>query len=746
MKTEQTLPKQPRADTDRQKRIARGLLVGLFVVYAAVGVAFSIVVPLGEAPDEPAHFFYVHYVAQNGKLPVMQPRYEDNATVEAFQAPAYYMTAALLTRFAMRGEVQLYHNPAYGYGKFAPTFLALAEHRFPWRGVTLAWHLTRFFSLALGAVSLWATYRTARLLFQSRWLALAATAYLALNPQFIYLHSMVTNDALATTVSSLLTLTALHLLQEGTLKHFLVAALLTMLGILTKPSALTLYPGIALALLIAWQRLPRGYRRWAAIVLCVFIPLAGSGWWVLRNLRLYGDLVGLTAAKQGLAPNYYPTPLSLPQLMALLPQMFWQTFQSSWGHFGWLAFPLAPTVFYLIAGLHIPAVAGLLLKRNTAALRRWESWALAAGWLGLMAGFVYYNRETNASGWQGRFLFPGLSITAIGFVAGWRLWVKRHERLFAELMAGCGLALTLYAAFGVVFPAYLPPHFLPAETTTPGDCAATFPGGLELVGCELKPQRTRVGSRLTLTLYWKAQQPPPAPYTFVVDSYTQYGDPVVVMTESRLTRRFPTVLWPANRIVADRYTLHIAGEQRQTATELGLQVLVKVEGSKDVWQPAAGRIGIGRVIVSDGPTPYFPRRPVQARFGEDLILLTSHTVSPTPIQAGEALTVTLYWRALQSPPADYQVFVHLLDSTGQLIAQHDGPPRLGLYPTSAWAAGENVVDAHPIRLPADYQGVVQPCVGLYALDSLERLPVTGIPEGICPEGSTPLEIITVTSR
>jgi hypothetical protein len=108
--------------------------------------------------------------------------------------------------------------------------------------------------------------------------------------------------------------------------------------------------------------------------------------------------------------------------------------------------------------------------------------------------------------------------------------------------------------------------------------------------------------------------------------------------------------------------------------------------------------------------------------------------------------VTLRWRALQQPPADYQVFVHLLDDTGQLIAQHDSPPRLGLYPTSAWAVGEDVVDVHPIQLPDTYQGIVQPCVGLYALDSLERLPVTGVVEGICPERSAPLASITVTSH
>lgn len=431
------------------------LLAGLFVAYSVAGITFSVVFPLGEAPDELAHFQYVRYVAQSLALPVMQPRYDDNATVEAFQAPAYYVAAALVTHSALQGEtIQARASPSSEIGKATPLFLPLPEHRFPWRGAALAWHLARFFSLALGALSLWATYRIARLVFESRWPALAAAAFVALNPQFIYLHSVVTNDALATTVGSVLTLASLRLLKGASLKHFLVAALVTTLGILTKPSALTMYPGVALALLIAWQRLPRGYRRWVAVAMCLLIPLAGGGWWVLRNLQLYGDLAGLTVAKQALALNYYPTPLTLHQLTAALPAMFWQTFQSSWGLFGWVAFPLSRPVFYLILGLHAPAALGLLLKLRAAPLRSWRSWALAAAWTGLMLGFLYYNSVTTRSGWQGRLLFPGISIAAVGFVAGWQHWVTQRERMFAGLLLVAGAVLTLYALFGIVLPAY----------------------------------------------------------------------------------------------------------------------------------------------------------------------------------------------------------------------------------------------------------------------------------------------------
>lgn len=63
---------------------------------------------------------------------------------------------------------------------------------------------------------------------------------------------------------------------------------------------------------------------------------------------------------------------------------------------------------------------------------------------------------------------------------------------------------------------------------------------------------------------------------------------------------------------------------------------------------------------------------------------------------------------------DYAVFVHLLDSAGELVTQSDGPPQGGAYPTSIWAAGEQVADARALALPGDLPpGEYTLFVGLY---------------------------------
>jgi hypothetical protein len=84
----------------------------------------------------------------------------------------------------------------------------------------------------------------------------------------------------------------------------------------------------------------------------------------------------------------------------------------------------------------------------------------------------------------------------------------------------------------------------------------------------------------------------------------------------------------------------------------------------------------------------------------------------------------LYWQATAGLDVDYTVFVHLVGQDGQIAGQHDGIPEGGGYPTSAWEAGEIVVDEHQFDIATDVApGDYQLLVGLYRLETSERLPV-----------------------
>jgi hypothetical protein len=120
--------------------------------------------------------------------------------------------------------------------------------------------------------------------------------------------------------------------------------------------------------------------------------------------------------------------------------------------------------------------------------------------------------------------------------------------------------------------------------------------------------------------------------------------------------------------------------------------------------------------------------------GESLTLV-GYRLADDTVRAGEALPVTLVWRADGSVDAegsigeDLNVFVHLFrerDGAVELAAQFDGPPLREAYPTSAWLPGDLVQERVTLDVPADVSpGVYTLAAGLYRLPSVERLPVGG---------------------
>jgi hypothetical protein len=115
-------------------------------------------------------------------------------------------------------------------------------------------------------------------------------------------------------------------------------------------------------------------------------------------------------------------------------------------------------------------------------------------------------------------------------------------------------------------------------------------------------------------------------------------------------------------------------------------------------------------------------QPVEATFGDRISLVSF--AAPDSVAPGQPLDVRLYWKALQPLQEDYIVFVHLLDSSGKLVASHDGPPRNRESPTSTWLTGDIVPDVHSVDLGDDVsKGTYQLWVGIYTWPDIERLGV-----------------------
>ena len=108
------------------------------------------------------------------------------------------------------------------------------------------------------------------------------------------------------------------------------------------------------------------------------------------------------------------------------------------------------------------------------------------------------------------------------------------------------------------------------------------------------------------------------------------------------------------------------------------------------------------------------------------VSLAGWSISPEPLRVGDDPRLDLFWQVREPLAADYNIFLHLYDASGKLVAQNDGAPGGGAWPTSGWRTGDVIVDQHTLKLPSDMEpGEYTLAAGVYDLATGRRLPIAG---------------------
>jgi len=124
--------------------------------------------------------------------------------------------------------------------------------------------------------------------------------------------------------------------------------------------------------------------------------------------------------------------------------------------------------------------------------------------------------------------------------------------------------------------------------------------------------------------------------------------------------------------------------------------------------PQGREVSLGNVRLAppagQGSDPYrvgatLALQPVDVAVAPGLIL-DAYGLDRDQVQPGEKLGVSLRWHAGQSPLPEYQTRVRLARNDA-VIAEAVDPPAYGRYPTTAWSAGEIVLDRRELRVPAE---------------------------------------------
>ncbi|MGB0383592.1 MAG: ArnT family glycosyltransferase [Ardenticatenaceae bacterium] len=757
-----------------QVRIAIAAILLTFVMLATW---YSVAIPIGEGVDEVHHFDYTKYVKEEWKLPVQ--RWDENGPrIDVWMGhhpPMYYALTALACVWcdvSDRYEV-LQPNPHFVWDENEPqngwnVQLHTEAERWPYQGTILAMHYLRLLSVLMGAIIVFAVYKIGRIILpQQPWVAVAAAALVAFTPSFLFMSSTIHHDVL---IAMLFTLSLWWMVralrQAPTRRESVVGGFLLGAALLTKLSGLGLVFLFGLTLLlVGWNKRrtqeKEGNREGLPLHLVIqhFFVLYGTafllaGWWFVRNLLLYQDVLALNALFNVFTHMQRQEAYSW---FIFRHEFLSQLSRTLWAAFGYMHITLSwniQRVFWMGAAIATLAafVTAFVKWRDLRSQKRWQyGLLLLSATIIVFVSFVRLSVSMLGAG-QGRYLFtiaaPLGLLLAIGLNA---LLAFRAQRAVA---AGVTVGMCLFGFLTMqrfVIPLYAAP-----ETTTT-EHIASLPAGdlifgdaLKLAAYEWQPATVSPEQHVTLTLYWQAvgeQRPSLYIHLYLRD---RFGN-TIAQEEFWPVPSYTTAAWDNQTIYVTRHHYFIPENVAvgRSPLELTVQpgrereplIAHNMEGTELGTAPQAVQLFIGQANTADSAAiaAQFPRSEI---LGEKIALL-GYDLPQKTLQASDSAEINLYWQGLAQMERNYTVFVQILNEQGQLVAQQDNEPNQGQFPTSLWQPGEIIRDPYAIELPADLPpGQYTIIIGMYEWPSLERLPI--IIDGAVQGDAIILDVISVS--
>ncbi|MDY6875600.1 MAG: glycosyltransferase family 39 protein [Chloroflexota bacterium] len=760
------------------ERLARVWLIAILAAFILLASGYAYVTPTLEAPDEIYHYDYIRSLVKTGRPPVLE---EGGGRGFGHHAPLYYVYGALSSFWVGENDLEEWperHNPYFGY-RFGDVgrdnknlYLHPDDDRFGASDTWLGVRVVRWASVILGAVTVWVVYRVGRELFPERpEMALGAAGLAAFIPEFLFISGAVNDDNGAALFGALALWAMMRILRVGArsprphLRHCIGLGLALGLGWLSKLTVVSLVLTAGLALLVACRRSWRDLLRYGLIVFGVAALLIVP--WLVRQTVLYGDPTG--TAREMTEWGLRDRPVTLADLG---PDLYWLR-TSFWGRLGYNQIPISGWIYTwldIVSLLSLLGLARLTIRRlrfsnlqspisilhpppsnlhPPISILHSPFFILSASIL-LTLGPMIVRRFLRPMPNFGRYLFPVLPSIAVLLFTGLTGWLPR--RYHRHLALGVTLAMLALGVAGLgcfLAPAYArPPIYdtstLPRAGGEPGNGVAALEPAhrldwvyledgqplARLRGYDLEREAVAPGEALRVTLYWEVLGETPTDYVLFAQLFGRGGAKVGQRDTYPGLGHYPTSFWQTGQVFADEVHIPIIPDAvGPSRLRLDVGLYERESGRRLAVVDAAGDpVGTATAgwlkLVSAGevvPPAVF----TDCRLGDAITLIGYDLEMEPPSASGGAgeVHLTLHWVSLTSLERDYIVFVHLVGPDGALAAQADGPPVGGDYPTSLWAPGEIIADGRLISMEGLPPGTYDLRVGMYLLETGERLPV-----------------------
>jgi 4-amino-4-deoxy-L-arabinose transferase-like glycosyltransferase len=429
----------------RHVLFSRCALAAIVAVYCLLGFAYAVETPKWQTPDEPAHYNYILYLAENGRFPVLQQGDYPHEYLEEIKAAGFPPEMSIQT---IRYES---HQPPLYYALAALLFRLTSPLGFDVQFLAL-----RLFSVALGVGVLLVAYAIASAVFpDDPYVPLTATAMIATLPMHIATTAAINNDTLAEVILALIIWLSIEEIKEGlTLGRTVVLGALVALALLTKT---TIYVAVILVVVVALVVRARA-SGWRTVhrqvgIMCGLALL--SVWWFVRNVLTYGDLDLFGWHRHDSIVFGQPTTadwIAKYGLAQTVQDFLEVSFRSFWAQFGWMGVLIDSRLYLFLALISVAVSVGFLLwlarvVRHPQMLTGFQRRALVLLLVVLLtavAAHVWYNLKFVQH--QGRYVFPALVPISIAFALGLLEWPTLLSEAISRLSTRRRFAAALPSA------------------------------------------------------------------------------------------------------------------------------------------------------------------------------------------------------------------------------------------------------------------------------------------------------------
>ena len=248
------------------------------------------------------------------------------------------------------------------------------------------------------------------------------------------------------------------------------------------------------------------------------------------------------------------------------------------------------------------------------------------------------------------------------------------------------------------------------------EAGITFDDAINLLGYTIHSDFISDKEPIDIRLYWQLDSAPSAEYQPVVQLVDLTVANVWAVSQPLNFEGGKMSALAPRQFMSDGHILKLFHDAPAFVGRISVQLIRNGDGGSMAELPdGSNRYLLPEVIRINGPGDAFRGRSREINFGG---FLTLHCIETT--RSAAEFKGILHWEVLERPPQNLHHYVHGLNERQALVAQNDGVPLDGLYPTSLWRKAQHIQSSFTLKL---VDGVSQVAIGLYNPQDGKRIPI-----------------------